>query len=58
MFLWLLKFQIRTYELITGPLFEATFPDHQLIPQFKKVIGNMPEDWISNALRDNVFQNG
>jgi len=55
MFRWLLKFQIRTYELITGPLFEATFPVHQLIPQFKKVIGNMPEDWISNALRDNVL---
>jgi len=41
------------YELITGRiLFEAIFSDHELIPQFKKVIGDIPEDWI---LRDNVL---
>jgi len=44
------------YELITGrTLFEAMFSDHMLIPQFKKVIGDIPKDWIPNALRDNVL---
>ncbi|KAK4672134.1 hypothetical protein QC763_100420 [Podospora pseudopauciseta] len=46
-----------TYELITGRTpFEADFDDKDLIPQFQKVIGDLPEQWIQDALASGVLK--
>jgi serine/threonine-protein kinase SRPK3 len=36
--------------------FEAGFDDHALIPQFQKVIGGVPENWVSDALSSGVLK--
>ncbi|KAK0739484.1 kinase-like domain-containing protein [Apiosordaria backusii] len=47
-----------TYELVTGRTpFEADFDDKDLIPQFQKVIGGIPEQWIHDALASGVLKN-
>lgn len=41
----------KTYKLVTGRTpFEAFMDDRELIPQFKKVIGGVPEQWIREGL--------
>ncbi|ROW17514.1 hypothetical protein VPNG_00929 [Cytospora leucostoma] len=45
-----------TYELVIGrPAFEAFLDEYSLIPQFRKVIGGVPEDWISDAFSSGVL---
>ncbi|TFK65632.1 kinase-like protein [Pluteus cervinus] len=45
-----------TFELVTGrTLFEAGFENRELIPQFKKVIGNLPQGWVADAIANNVL---
>ncbi|KAK3942337.1 kinase-like domain-containing protein [Diplogelasinospora grovesii] len=45
-----------TYELVTGRTpFEADFDDRELIPQFQKVLGGVPEQWIRDALGNGVL---
>jgi serine/threonine-protein kinase SRPK3 len=47
---------LKTFELVTGrTLFEADFNDKLLIPQFEKVIGRLPEDWITEALENGLI---
>ncbi|KAL6827999.1 kinase-like domain-containing protein [Trichoderma camerunense] len=46
-----------TYELVTGRTpFEAGMDDHELIPQFQKVLGGVPEQWIQDALKAGVLK--
>ncbi|EHK24113.1 uncharacterized protein TRIVIDRAFT_147331 [Trichoderma virens Gv29-8] len=45
-----------TYELITGrTLFEAGFNDRELVPQFQKVLGGVPEQRIQEGLKAGVL---
>ncbi|PNP51060.1 hypothetical protein THARTR1_08288 [Trichoderma harzianum] len=45
-----------TYELVIGRApFEAWMDDRELIPQFQKVLGDVPEQWIQDALRNGVL---
>ncbi|KAL6806353.1 kinase-like domain-containing protein [Trichoderma sp. SZMC 28013] len=45
-----------TYELVTGRTpFEAGMDDRELIPQFQKVLGGVPVQWIQDALRTGVL---
>ncbi|KAK0669037.1 kinase-like domain-containing protein [Cercophora samala] len=47
-----------TYELVTGRTpFEADFDDKDLIPQFQKVIGDLPEEWLQEALATGAVEN-
>lgn len=47
----------QTYELVTGRTpFEADFDDKDLVSQFQKVLGGVPEQWISEALDTGVFK--
>ncbi|SPO01704.1 related to multidrug resistance protein [Cephalotrichum gorgonifer] len=47
-----------TYELVTGrTILDADFNnDLALIPQFKKVVGGLPEQWIQDALDRGVLK--
>lgn len=48
---------MKTYELVIGrPVFEAFRDEYSLIPQFKKVIGGVPEDWIPDAFTSGVLK--
>lgn len=43
-------------ELITGrPPLEATKEDSELIPQFKEVLGGIPEQWMQEGLESGVL---
>ncbi|KAJ4861386.1 protein kinase domain-containing protein [Trichoderma breve] len=45
-----------TYELVTGRTpFEAWMDDRELAPQFQKVLGGVPDQWIQDALKAGVF---
>ncbi|KAL7907398.1 kinase-like domain-containing protein [Trichoderma velutinum] len=45
-----------TYELVTGRTpFEAGMDDRELIPQFQKVLGGVPEQWIQDALKNGIL---
>ncbi|KAL6820184.1 kinase-like domain-containing protein [Trichoderma sp. SZMC 28015] len=46
-----------TYELVTGRTpFEAGMDARELIPQFQKVLGGVPEQWIQDALKAGVLK--
>lgn len=46
-----------TYELVTGRTpFEAFFDDKELVPQFQKVIGGVPEEWVQDAISNGVLK--
>ncbi|CAI6230404.1 unnamed protein product [Periconia digitata] len=46
-----------TYELVTGRTpFEADFDEFVLIPQFQKVLGGVPDEWIRNAIKDGLLK--
>ncbi|PQE30497.1 CMGC SRPK kinase protein [Rutstroemia sp. NJR-2017a WRK4] len=46
-----------TFELVTGRSpFEADFDDRALIPQFQKVLGGVPENWVHDALSSGVLK--
>ncbi|KKP02031.1 CMGC/SRPK protein kinase [Trichoderma harzianum] len=45
-----------TYELVTGRTpFEAWMDNRELVPQFQKVLGGVPDQWIQDALRTGVL---
>ncbi|KAK4062901.1 hypothetical protein Trihar35433_8696 [Trichoderma harzianum] len=45
-----------TYELVTGRTpFEAWMDNRELIPQFQKVLGGVPDQWIQDALKTGVL---
>ncbi len=49
----------KTYELVIGrPPFEAFFDDKDLVSQFQKVIGGVPEKWVQDALSNGVLKEG
>ncbi len=44
------------YELVVGhTLFEAGFDNLELIPQYEKVLGGVPAEWVREALADGVL---
>ncbi|KAK4466343.1 kinase-like domain-containing protein [Cladorrhinum samala] len=46
-----------TYELVIGRTpFEADFDNTRLIPQFQKVVGGVPKQWILDALASGVLK--
>ena len=46
----------KTYELVTGRTpFEAWMDNRELVPQFQKVLGGVPDQWIQDALRTGVL---
>ncbi|EHK40492.1 hypothetical protein TRIATDRAFT_231146, partial [Trichoderma atroviride IMI 206040] len=46
-----------TYELVIGrPPLEAFMDDRELIPQFQKVLGGLPEQWIPEGLETGVLE--
>ncbi|KAF2110989.1 kinase-like domain-containing protein [Lophiotrema nucula] len=46
-----------TYELVIGRTpFEADFDDRELIPQFQKVVGGVPVEWVLDAINDGVLR--
>ena len=48
---------VKTYELVTGRTpFEAFFDDKDLIPQFQKVIGGIPDKWVQYALTSGILK--
>lgn len=48
---------MKTYELVTGRTpFEAFFDDKELVPQFQKVIGGVPEEWVQDAISNGVLK--
>ncbi|OPB41810.1 Protein kinase [Trichoderma guizhouense] len=45
-----------TYELVIGRTpFEAGMDDRELVPQFQKVLGGVPDQWIQDALKAGVL---
>ncbi|KAL6803562.1 kinase-like domain-containing protein [Trichoderma sp. SZMC 28012] len=45
-----------TYELVTGRTpFEAGMHDRELVPQFQKVLGGVPDQWIQDAVKTGVL---
>ncbi|QYS95402.1 Protein kinase domain-containing protein [Trichoderma simmonsii] len=45
-----------TYELVIGRTpFEAWMDDRELVPQFQKVLGGVPDQWIQDALKTGVL---
>ncbi len=47
----------QTFELVTGRTpFEGWCDARGMIPQFKKVLGNLPEAWIQDALESKVLE--
>ena len=47
---------LKTYQLVVGrTAFEAFSNDKGLIPQFQKVIGGVPEQWVDDALKKGVL---
>lgn len=45
-----------TYELVIGRTpFEAGMDDRELVPQFQKVLGGVPNQWIQDALKAGVL---
>ncbi|KXX74834.1 Protein kinase dsk1 [Madurella mycetomatis] len=46
-----------TYELVIGRTpFESDYNDKELVPQFEKVIGGFPAQWIQNAVDRGVME--
>lgn len=46
----------KTYELVAGRTpFEAWMDNRELIPQFQKVLGGVPDQWIQDALKTGVL---
>jgi hypothetical protein len=47
----------QTFELVAGrTLLEAGFKNQDLIPQFEKVLGGLPQQWIQDAIEAGVLQ--
>ena len=50
---------VKTYELVIGRApFDAGFSDKELLPQFKKMIGGVPDKWIQDAFGDSQSVEG
>lgn len=48
---------MKTYELVTGRTpFEAYFGEKELVPQFQKVVGGVPEKWVQDALSNGILK--
>lgn len=46
----------KTYELVIGRTpFEAGMDGRELVPQFQKVLGGVPDQWIQDALKAGVL---
>ncbi|KAM6481756.1 kinase-like domain-containing protein [Trichoderma sp. SZMC 28011] len=45
-----------TYEIVIGRTpFEAWMDDRELVPQFQKMLGGVPDQWIQDALKTGIF---